>query len=66
MNCKYQAEIFLETEANSSMSDVWKVLEMDDIFRLLKISAGCSKYFVHALHDASQEMRLFLVLYLID
>jgi hypothetical protein len=48
------------------MSDVWKVLEMDDIFRLLKISAGCSKYFVHALHDASQEMRLFLVLYLID
>jgi hypothetical protein len=31
-NCKYQAEIILETEASSGQSDLSKVLERNDIF----------------------------------
>jgi len=33
------------------MSDLSQVFEVDDIFILLKISAGYFKYFVHALHE---------------
>jgi hypothetical protein len=41
----------MQSEPSSDLSDILKVLERNDIFRLLKISTGYSKYFVHALHE---------------
>jgi hypothetical protein len=47
---------------SSDLSDLSQVLRPVDILRLLKISTGYSKYFVHALHDVPHDTRLFLAL----
>jgi len=53
-NCRYAIR--------AKMSDLSQVLRPVDILRLLKISTGYSKYFMHALNDVPHDIRLFLVL----
>ena len=47
----YHETVNVQLRPSSNLSDILKVLERNDIFILLKISTGYSKYFVHALHE---------------